>query len=66
MNKRLILDLVTPVAEDVVRQMLLRYGNRILSTVEISDLLIDWAVKKSSWDYFGTVTCHVRATVITR
>lgn len=41
MNKRLILDLVTPVAEDVVRQMLLRYGNRILSTVEISDLLID-------------------------
>ncbi|KAE9545414.1 hypothetical protein AGLY_000957 [Aphis glycines] len=40
-NKRMILDLVTPVAEDVVRQMLLRYGNRILSTVEITDLLID-------------------------
>ncbi|XP_060861771.1 uncharacterized protein LOC132938771 [Metopolophium dirhodum] len=40
-NKRLVLDLVTPVAEDVVRQMLLRFGNRILSNVEISDLLID-------------------------
>ncbi|XP_015364621.1 PREDICTED: uncharacterized protein LOC107162299 [Diuraphis noxia] len=40
-NKRLVLDLVMPVAEDVVRQMLLRYGNRILSTIEISDLLID-------------------------
>ncbi|XP_025198797.1 protein takeout-like [Melanaphis sacchari] len=40
-NKRMILDLVTPVAEDVVRQMLLRYSNRILSTIEITDLLID-------------------------
>lgn len=40
-NKRLVLDLVTPVAEDVVQQMLLRYGNRILSTVKITDVLID-------------------------
>lgn len=40
-NKRLVLDLVTPLAEDATRDLVLRYANKILSTVEITDLLAD-------------------------
>ncbi|VVC32161.1 Haemolymph juvenile hormone binding [Cinara cedri] len=40
-NKRLVLDLITPIAEDAATDLLVQHGNRILSTMEITDLLVD-------------------------
>ncbi|XP_025408298.1 uncharacterized protein LOC112682050 [Sipha flava] len=40
-NKRMVLDLVTPIVEDSAEKLLLRHGNSILSTMQITDLLAD-------------------------
>jgi hypothetical protein len=37
----MVLDLVTPIVEDSAEKLLLRHGNSILSTMQITDLLAD-------------------------
>ncbi|XP_050432805.1 uncharacterized protein LOC126840865 [Adelges cooleyi] len=40
-NKRYVLNMVTPIAQDIIKELLLKHGKQILSTVFISDLMAD-------------------------